>query len=120
LFQSPDVVIFDDLNSIGTDHYDHITQLSEAMPDANLLYFKNGRNPFENGTPEEQAIFPRMANANSKFTVHARLRELGLRPFRRPRGMLCTIQRFDNFFLSCQILDVLAQKSVPSKYGNSF
>jgi len=76
LFQSPDVVIFDDLNSIGTDHYDHITQLSEAMPDANLLYFKNGRNPFENGTPEEQAIFPRMANANSKFTVHARLREL--------------------------------------------
>ncbi len=74
-FQSPDVVIFDDLECVDTDHHAQMKQLSEAMPDANLLYFGKV-NPFANGTPEERAIFPRMANANSKFTVHARLREL--------------------------------------------
>ncbi len=83
-FQSPDVVIFDDLDCGETDHYGQMKTLSETMPDANLLYFGQ-TNPFKNGTPEQQAIFPRMANANSKFTVHARLREL--LEFRKIYGM---------------------------------
>ena len=74
-FQSPDVVIFDDLECPGIGNHAKIKTLSESMPDANLLYFGK-KNPFEEGTKEEQVIFPRMANANSKFTVHARLREL--------------------------------------------
>ena len=83
-FQSPDVVIFDDLDGVGTDHHAQMKTLSETMPNTNLLYFGKS-NPFATGTPEERGIFPRMANSNSQFTIHARLREL--LEFRKIYGM---------------------------------
>lgn len=74
-FRGSDVVVFDDTPRIARPH---MVQLAKEMPQAHFLYFGD-RNPFTEGReryPEEAAIFERCANANSKFTLHARLREL--------------------------------------------
>lgn len=77
-FVSPDVVIFDDLDCPGVGNTAQMRMLSREMPGANLLYFgPPNENPFKDSTVEgDETIFARMSNANSKFTVHARLREL--------------------------------------------
>jgi len=70
-FSSPDVVIFDDT---GADIRSEMVFFSKKMPQSHFLYF--GKiNPFTD-KPDYAAIFERCANANSKFTVHARLKEL--------------------------------------------
>jgi len=74
-YSSPDVVIFDDS---GPSARPHIVQCAEAMPQAHFLYYGE-LNPFTESrkrNPQDAAIYDRCANANSKFTVHARLREL--------------------------------------------
>ncbi len=67
-FRSPDVVLFDDT---GPNVRPEMVRFAAEMPQAHFLYFGK-RNPME----DNAAIFERCANANSKFTVHARLREL--------------------------------------------
>ena len=74
-YRSPDVVIFDDT---GPNARPHMVQLAGEMPQAHFLYFGD-LNPFtetRKRNPEDASIFERCANANSKFTVHARLQEL--------------------------------------------
>lgn len=74
-YRSPDVVLFDDT---GPNARPHMVQLAGEMPQAHFLYFGEN-NPFTENrkrNPQDAAIFERCANANSKFTVHARLREL--------------------------------------------
>lgn len=74
-YRSPDVVIFDDS---GPNARPHMVQLAEEMPQAHFLYFGE-QNPFTESRKrnvQDAAIFERCANANSKFTLHARLREL--------------------------------------------
>lgn len=74
-YRNPDVVIFDDS---GPNVRTEMVRLAAEMPQAHFLYFGE-LNPFTESrkrTPEYAAIFARCANANSKFTVHARLREL--------------------------------------------
>lgn len=74
-YNSPDVVIFDDS---GPNARPHMVQCFEAMPQAHFLYFGD-LNPFTESRKRNQqdaAIYERCANANSKFTVDARLREL--------------------------------------------
>lgn len=77
-YTSPDVVIFDDLDCPGTGNMAQMRMLSRSMPTANLLYFgPTNENPFKESNVEEDiAIYARMSNANSKFTLHARLQEL--------------------------------------------
>lgn len=74
-FQAPDVIIFDDLDCPGIGNRARMKVLSESVPHAHLLYV-GAENPFKDGTAAEQAIFRRMANANSIFTIHARMHEL--------------------------------------------
>jgi hypothetical protein len=74
-YSNPDVVVFDDS---GPDVRPEMVRFAAAMPQAHFLYFGNN-NPFTESrkrNQEDAAIFERCANANSKFTVHARLREL--------------------------------------------
>ncbi len=74
-YSSPDVVIFDDS---GQDVRPEMVRFAAEMPQAHFLYFGDN-NPFTESrkrSKEDAAIFERCANANSKFTVHARLREL--------------------------------------------
>lgn len=74
-YRRPDVIIFDDT---GPNARPHMVKLAGEMPQAHFLYFGD-LNPFTDNrkrNPEDAAIFERCANANSKFTVHARLREL--------------------------------------------
>jgi hypothetical protein len=74
-YRSPDVVIFDDT---GPNARPHIVRLADEMPQAHFLYFGD-LNPFTETRKRnsgDASIFDRCANANSKFTVHARLREL--------------------------------------------
>jgi hypothetical protein len=75
-FLSPDVIVFDDLECPGIGNTAQIRLLCRQMPDANWLYF-GLENPFkENEVDGDKDLFDRFANANSKFTIHARLREL--------------------------------------------
>ncbi len=74
-FLAPDVVIFDDS---GPNARPYMVQCAETMPQAHFLYYGE-LNPFTESRKREKkdaAIYERCANANSKFTVHARLREL--------------------------------------------
>lgn len=74
-YLSPDVVIFDDT---GPNARPDMVRLSVEMPQAHFLYYGD-LNPFTESrkrNPQDAAIFDRCANANSKFTLHARLREL--------------------------------------------
>lgn len=74
-YLSPDVVIFDDT---GPNARPDMVRLSVEMPQAHFLYYGD-LNPFTESrkrNPQDAAIFERCANANSKFTLHARLREL--------------------------------------------
>jgi len=83
-YRTPDVVIFDDS---GPNARPYMAQYAEEMPQAHFLYFGE-TNPFTESrkrNPKDAAIFDRCANANSKFTVHARLREL--LEFRRIYGV---------------------------------
>lgn len=78
-FASPDVVIFDDLDCTGTGNDAQIKILARSMPNANLLFFGlPGENPFKksDASDEDKNFAKRCADANSKFTLHARLREL--------------------------------------------
>ena len=74
-YQSPIIVLFDDS---GPNARPYMLRFAEEMPLAHFLYFGE-TNPFTESrkrNPQDAAIFDRCANANSKFTVHARLREL--------------------------------------------
>ncbi len=74
-YRSPDVILFDDT---GPPARPHMVHLAAEIPQAHFLYFGES-NPFTESrkrNPQDAAIFDRCANANSKFTVHARLREL--------------------------------------------
>lgn len=74
-YSSPDVVVFDDS---GPNARPYMVQFATEMPQAHFLYVGDS-NPFTESrkkVKEDAAIFERCANANSKFTVHARLREL--------------------------------------------
>lgn len=74
-YLSPDVVIFDDT---GPNARPEMVRFAAEMPQAHFLYFGE-LNPFTESrkrNPDDAAIFERCANANSKFTLHARLREL--------------------------------------------
>jgi len=76
---SPDVVIFDDLECPGIGNESKMRMLAREMPGAHLLYFGlPGENPFKkkDASEEDKTFAARCADANSKFTVHARLREL--------------------------------------------
>ena len=74
-YRTADVVIFDDLKCTG-DRQVFMRQIASDLPKANLLYYGKV-NPFQDSDTEgDDAIFDRMANANSQFTLHARLREL--------------------------------------------
>lgn len=80
-FKNADVVIFDDLRGEhckGSGREVFMREIAKALPKANLLYFgKPDGNPFhESDTEGDDLIFDRMGNANSRFTIHARLREL--------------------------------------------
>jgi hypothetical protein len=75
VYRNPAVVIFDDS---GPSARPYMVQCAAEMPQAHFLYFGEA-NPFTESRKRNQqdaAIFDRCANANSKFTVHARLREL--------------------------------------------
>jgi len=75
-FRAADIVIFDDLKCAGSSREVFMRSLARELPQANLLYFGKF-NPFQDSDFEgDDAIFERMANANSRFTIHARLREL--------------------------------------------
>lgn len=83
-YRSPDVVIFDDS---GPNARPYIVQCAETMPQAHFLYYGD-LNPFTESrkrNEKDAAIYDRCANANSKFTVHARLQEL--LEFRRKYGV---------------------------------
>jgi len=74
-YLNPVVVIFDDT---GPNARPYMVQLAQEMPQAHFLYFGE-LNPFTESrkrNEQDAAIFERCANANSKFTLHARLREL--------------------------------------------
>ena len=74
-YRSPDVVIFDDT---GPNARPEMVRYAAEMPQAHFLYFGE-LNPFTESrkrNEQDAAIFERCANANSKFTLHARLREL--------------------------------------------
>lgn len=74
-YRTPDVILFDDT---GPSARPYMVQCAAEMPQAHFLYFGD-INPFTESrkrNPQDAAIFDRCANANSKFTVHARLREL--------------------------------------------
>jgi hypothetical protein len=78
-FALPDVIIFDDLDCTGTGNDAQIRMLARKMSNANLLFFGlPGENPFKKSgaSEEEKELAKRCADANSKFTLHARLREL--------------------------------------------
>lgn len=84
-YTSPDVIIFDDLECPGIGNDTQVRILARSMPNAHLLYYgQYGENPFKkvksNALDEEkkenEAFAARCADANSKFTLHARLREL--------------------------------------------
>lgn len=78
-FTSPEVVIFDDNECSGTGNDAQMRILARAMPHANLLYYGlPGENIFKkkDASDEDQGFASRCADANSKFTLHARLREL--------------------------------------------
>lgn len=77
-FRASDIVIFDDLGCAGDQNsrQNFMRHLANELPKANLLYFGK-ENPFQDSDFEgDSTVFNRMANANSRFTVHARLREL--------------------------------------------
>ena len=76
-FINPDVVIFDDLDCPGLlGNRENIKQLSIEFSLSHLLYV-GAKNPFQDSKPkDEQAIFARMGNANSRITVPGRLNEL--------------------------------------------
>ncbi len=74
-YLTPDVIIFDDS---GPNARPYMVRFAEKMPQAHLLYFGE-LNPFTESRKrnlQDAAFFDRCANANSKFTIHARLREL--------------------------------------------
>lgn len=78
-YTSSDVVIFDDLDCPGIGNDAQIRALARSMPQANLLFYGlPGENIFKkkNAPEEDQGFAARCADANSKFTLHARLREL--------------------------------------------
>lgn len=78
-YSSPDVVIFDDLECNGVDNDAKIRMYARSMPDTHFLYYGlPGGNIFKkkDASEEDQGFAKRCADANSKFTVHARLREL--------------------------------------------
>ena len=78
-FTSPDVIIFDDLECPGIGNDAQMRIMARAMPHANLLYYGlPGENIFKkkDASEEDQGFAARCADANSKFTLHARLREL--------------------------------------------
>jgi hypothetical protein len=74
-FRKSDVVILDHLAG-KPDDVPALRDYCIAMPGADLLYV--GRNnPFGPGLETaDPGLFARSANANSRFTIHARLREL--------------------------------------------
>ena len=64
------------MNDVGVDSV--CKRYAAEMPQAHFLYFGE-LNPFTESrkrNEQDAAIFERCANANSKFTLHARLREL--------------------------------------------
>jgi hypothetical protein len=78
-YVAPDVVIFDDLDCQGTGNDAQIRMMARAMSHAHFLYYGlPGENLFKkkDASEEDQAFAARCADANSKFTLHARLREL--------------------------------------------
>lgn len=78
-FSYPDVVIFDDLECPGTGNDAQIRMLARSMKGADLLFYGlPGENIFKkkDASEEDQGFAARCADANSKFTLHARLREL--------------------------------------------
>jgi hypothetical protein len=77
-YQSADVVIFDDLDCPGIGDVAQMRMISRQIPGAYLLYYgPSNENPVKDSNiEEEKAIYARMTNANSVFTIHARLREL--------------------------------------------
>jgi hypothetical protein len=78
-YVTPDVVIFDDLDCPGIGNESRMRMLAREMPSAHLLFYGHyGENPFKkrDAFEEDQAFAARCSDANSKFTLHARLREL--------------------------------------------
>ena len=78
-YTSPDVVIFDDLDCPGIGNDAQIRMLARSMPAAHFLYYgPPGENLFKkkDASEEDQKFAKRCADANSQFTLHARLREL--------------------------------------------
>jgi hypothetical protein len=83
-YRSSDVVIFDGRD---VDAGPEMRRYAVELRQAHLLYFGE-RNPLTDSRRNDlldAAIFDRCANANSKFTLHARLREL--LDFRRIYGL---------------------------------
>lgn len=75
-FQTPDVVIFDDTEENPVDVRPQMIRCLKAMPKAHFLYVGD-KNPFKDSeTLEGKAVWRRCSNANTQFTVHARLHEL--------------------------------------------
>ena len=75
-FQAPDVVVFDDTEENTVDVRPQMIRCLKAMPKAHFLYVGD-KNPFKDSeTLEGKAVWRRCSNANTQFTVHARLREL--------------------------------------------
>lgn len=70
-FNKPDIVVFDDLNC-ATKNAVFMHRYIRENPRAHFLYVGKD-NPLEDDDP---AAFGRSANANSRITVYARLREL--------------------------------------------
>ncbi len=74
-FQSPDVVILDDLSEFCAGmNFAEMVRYAKELPDANLLYVGE-ENPFSD-SKAYKLLYDRFANANSFITVHGRLREL--------------------------------------------
>lgn len=74
-YTTPVVVIFDDT---GPAARPYMVQYATEMPQAHFLYFGE-RNPFTDSwkrNAQDAAIWDRTANANTLFTVYARLKEL--------------------------------------------
>lgn len=83
-YRSSDVVIFDGRD---VDAGPEMRRCAAELRQAHFLFFGE-RNPLTDSRrndPQDAAIFDRCANANSKFTLHARLREL--LDFRRIYGL---------------------------------
>jgi Effector-associated domain 11 len=75
-FRNPDVVIFDDSDDHGLDVRPLMSRCQKDFPKAHFLYFGED-NPFRDSKdPEGQDIWNRCNNANTRFTLHARLQEL--------------------------------------------